>query len=274
MENVSGEKTPRFFPGGVLRAFCGKSSSNNKQSDRLRTSTASPHNYGAMVAKVQVKICGITNLEDARTAAAAGADFLGFIFYPPSRRSITPASAREIAATLRADLSTGCPRLVGVFVDETAAIMTGILDDCHLDLAQLSGDEVPSLVNDPASPLYGRSYKALRPQSLGEAEAEAEWFIAEAPGTRPTLLLDAYHPQLKGGTGERSDWTIGRHIAGLTTGLMLAGGLTADNVAQAVRDVRPFAVDVASGVEAAPGRKDPAAVVAFIRAARTPLDQL
>ncbi len=216
--------------------------------------------------KVQVKICGITHLADAEAAVEAGADFLGFIFYPPSRRGITPEAARPLIAALRG--RPHCPVLVGVFVDETAAAMVEVLDYCHLDLAQLSGDEVPSLVNDPASPLYGRAYKALRPQSTAEAEIEAEWFIAEAPGLRPTLLLDTYHPTLKGGTGELASWEAGRRIARQTPGLMLAGGLTPANVGRAVEVVAPFAVDVASGVEAAPGRKDQAAVRAFVAAVR------
>lgn len=215
----------------------------------------------------QVKICGLTNLEDALWAAEAGADYLGFIFYPPSVRAAVPAVVRDVVTQLRQ--RPHCPILVGVFVNETAAAILAVLNDCQLDLAQLSGEEVPSLINDARSPLYGRAYKALRPTSLGEAEADVEWFAAEAPHLWPTLLLDAYHPQLKGGTGELSDWAIGQKLAQMTPGLMLAGGLNPRNVAQAVREVRPFAVDVASGVEAAPGRKDHAAVKAFITAAKS-----
>ena len=219
-----------------------------------------------MTPRVQIKICGLTNGEDAAVAAGCGADFLGFIFYPPSKRGITPEAARPIIEELRA--KADCPLLVGVFVNETAGTMVDILTYCRLDLAQLSGEEVPFLINDPRSPLYGRAYKALRPQSAGEAEVEAEWFIAEAADLRPTLLLDAYHPHLKGGTGELSDWEIGRQIAQTTPGLMLAGGLNPQNVARAVAEVRPFAVDVASGVEASPGRKDHNTLRAFFAAAR------
>lgn len=214
----------------------------------------------------KVKICGLTNLEDALVSAEAGADYLGFIFYPPSKRAADPETVRQIVAQLRQRPS--CPTLVGVFVNETAEGILALLEQCQLDLAQLSGEEVPALVNDPRSPLYGRAYKALRPTSLGEAEAEAEWFAAEAPHLRPTLLLDAYHPTLKGGTGELSDWAIGQKLVEMTAGLMLAGGLTPTNVARAVREVRPFAVDVASGVEASLGRKDHPAVRAFIAAVR------
>lgn len=219
-----------------------------------------------MTDPVQVKICGLTNLEDAAAAVEAGADYLGFIFYPPSKRGITPENAQKVTAALRQ--RANCPTLVGVFVNETAAFMNQIMGDCHLDLAQLSGEEVPFLVNDPASLIYGRTYKALKPQSLAEAEADAEWYIAEHPAVRPTLLLDTYHPSLKGGTGDLIDWAIGQHIVTMTDGLMLAGGLKPNNVADAVRAVRPLAVDVASGVEAHPGKKDHDALRAFVKNAK------
>ena len=215
---------------------------------------------------VQVKICGITNLADALVAVESGADFLGFIFYPKSKRGTTPEAVQAITAVLRQ--RPDCPKLVGVFVNEPMEKMLSVLAQCQFDFAQLHGSEVPSMVNDPNSPLYGRSFRALRPQSIMEAEAEAEWYIAESPEQKPTILMDAYHPELPGGTGDLSDWEIGKHIVGMTDGLMMAGGLTAENVAQAIREVRPFAVDVASGVEASPGKKDHAAVRAFIANAK------
>lgn len=216
---------------------------------------------------LKVKICGLTNLADAQAAVDAGADYLGFIFYPPSKRSITPAGAGPIVAALRA--RPGCPLLVGVFVNETAEQAAAVLDAVGLDLAQLSGEETPNLIGDRNSPLYGRSFKALRPTSLAEAEAEAEWYLPPEPAAnRPSLLLDAYHPTLRGGTGRVADWAMAARLAETVPQLMLAGGLNADNVAAAVEQVRPFAVDVASGVEAAPGRKDHAQVRAFIQAAK------
>ncbi|VAW42599.1 Phosphoribosylanthranilate isomerase [hydrothermal vent metagenome] len=244
---------------------------------------------------MKVKICGLTNLEDAQTAVSAGADYLGFIFYPPSKRSVAVNAAKEIVAALRA--APNCPVLVGVFVNESGAHMAQILDEVGLDLAQLSGEEVPFLVGDAQSPIYGRSYKALRPTSLAEAEADAEWYSVvghqlSVSGDRlsasskqspvsnnhlqltinnlpfPTLLIDTYHPTLRGGTGETGDWTMSAQLAQNVPGLMLAGGLTAENVAEAVRQVRPFAVDVASGVEARPGKKEPALVHQFIQNAR------
>ena len=234
---------------------------------------------------MKVKICGLTNLEDAQTAVSAGADYLGFIFYPPSKRSIDINTAKTIVQTLRA--APHCPVLVGVFVNETGPRMAEILDEVGLDLAQLSGEEVPFLVGDERSPIYGRSYKALRPTSLAEAEAEAEWYAVPEDGNRysvigdqspvsnlqsPSLLIDTYHPILRGGTGATGDWTMSAQLAESVPGLMLAGGLNADNVAEAVRQVRPFAVDVASGVEASPGKKDPEMVRAFVQNAKSAIN--
>ncbi|MAT97847.1 MAG: N-(5'-phosphoribosyl)anthranilate isomerase [Anaerolineaceae bacterium] len=225
---------------------------------------------------MKVKICGLTNLADAQTAVAAGADYLGFIFYPPSKRSIEINTAKAIVQTLRA--APDCPVLVGVFVNETGPRTAEILDDVGLDLAQLSGEEVPFLVGDERSPIYGRCYKALRPTSLAEAEAEAEWYAVSSnqysvSGDRfPSLLIDTYHPTLRGGTGETGDWGMSAKLAESIPGLMLAGGLNADNVAEAVRVVRPFAVDVASGVEASPGKKDPDLVRAFIHNAKSAIN--
>ncbi|MCA9945840.1 MAG: phosphoribosylanthranilate isomerase [Anaerolineales bacterium] len=245
---------------------------------------------------MKVKICGLTNLTDAQTAVAAGADYLGFIFYPPSKRSIDITAAKAIVQTLRA--APACPVLVGVFVNETGSRMAQILDEVGLDLAQLSGEEVPFLVGDERSPIYGRCYKALRPTSLAEAEADAEWYAVSVDGDRysvisdqlsvtseqysvgsaqspipslqsPSLLIDTYHPTLRGGTGETGNWAMSARLAESIPGLMLAGGLNADNVAEAVRLVRPFAVDVASGVEARPGKKDPNLVRAFIHNAKS-----
>ena len=221
---------------------------------------------------MKVKICGITNLDDALVTLEAGADYLGFIFYPPSKRAIDVQNAQCIVSHLRAEpqfASADPPLLVGVFVDETAASMADILDLCQLDLAQLSGDEVPAFIGDADSPLFGRSFKALRPTSLDEARAEAEWYLPPQmlPG-QPALLIDTYHPTLRGGSGQTGDWGLIAQLAQETPQLMLAGGLTADNVFSAVKQVQPFAVDVASGVEASPGRKDHALVRAFIANAK------
>ena len=209
---------------------------------------------------VQVKICGLTQLNDALVSADAGADLLGFIFYPPSKRAISVEKARQIVPHLRRLIN--CPKLVGVFVNESAESMAAILDQCQLDYAQLSGDESPELLDQ----LGGRGYKGIRPKTLEEAEIAATQF---APTPDQFLLIDAYHPVLYGGTGETSDWEIARRLVATTPHLILAGGLTPNNVAQAVRQVRPYAVDVASGVEATPGYKDHHAVRAFIREAKS-----
>lgn len=226
---------------------------------------------------MKVKICGITNLEDALVAVAAGADYLGFIFYPKSKRAVTPQAAQAIVEILR--MESHCPFLVGVFVNETGERMADIMDVCDLDFAQLSGEEVPALIGEPASPIFGVAYKALRPASLTEAEADAEWFLPpnykaeikrqHGDGGRPSLLIDTYHPTLRGGTGERGDWSLSAKLAEDIPGLMLAGGLNADNVAEAVRQVQPYGVDVASGVEASPGKKDHELVRAFVMNAKT-----
>jgi phosphoribosylanthranilate isomerase len=227
-----------------------------------------------------VKICGITNLEDALVAVEAGADYLGFIFYPESKRAIMPQAAQIIVEVLRSEVD--CPFLVGVFVNETSERMADIMDMCDLDFAQLSGEEVPALIGETASPIFGVAYKALRPASLTEAEVEAEWFLPpnyeaeikrqKDDGGRPSILLDTFHPTLRGGTGETGNWAMAAKLAQDIPGLMLAGGLTADNVAEAVRQVRPYGVDVASGVEASPGKKDHDLVRAFVLNAKTAVD--
>ena len=215
-----------------------------------------------------VKICGLTNLADALAAADAGADYLGFIFYAGSRRAVSVATVQMLTPALRARVD--CPVLVGVFVNASAESIAHTLAVCQLDLAQLSGDEPPFLVGDPQSPIYGRAYKALRPASFLEAEADAEWYTAPATAHPwlPDLLLDSYQPGQYGGAGLTGDWEIAARLARQVPRLMLAGGLTPANVAAAVAQVQPFAVDVAGGVEAAPGSKDPAAVQRFVAAAK------
>lgn len=221
---------------------------------------------------VRVKICGLTNLADAQAAAAAGADYLGFIFYAPSKRATTLEEVRPLVAALRASW-TGTrrpPLLVGVFVNETPAFVAKVLEQCNLDLAQLSGDEQARDIRSPDSPLARRAYRAIRPTTPTEAKALALAHVpspAEATPSGPDLLLDSYHPQLRGGTGHLTDWDVARSLASQSR-LMLAGGLTPDNVGEAIRHVWPFAVDVASGVEAAPGRKDHDAVRRFVRLAK------
>lgn len=209
---------------------------------------------------MRIKICGITSYEDAHTACDAGADMLGFNFYPGSPRYISPQAAGRVIERLRA---AGAPvAMVGVFVDERAEAIRRVAEACSLDLVQLSGDEPPAVVEA----LKGKAFKALRPASLAEAEADAEWYggvgVAE-----PSFLLDSKRAGKYGGTGELGDLDVAAKLAE-SYRVLLAGGLTPENVADAVARVQPWGVDVASGVESAPGRKDAARVRQFVRAAR------
>ncbi len=210
---------------------------------------------------MQVKICGITNLGDARAAMEAGADLLGFNFYARSPRYIAPEKAREIAAQIRA--LERRPRLVGVFVNSPPEQVRSILEIAQIDLAQLHGDEpVPVLKQ-----LNGRGFKALRPTSDAEAQREAAQFAPYGPGA-PALLIDAYRKDQYGGTGHTSDWSIATQLARHYP-ILMAGGLTPENVAEAIRQVQPWGVDVASGVEVSPGKKDAVKMRLVVERARS-----
>jgi phosphoribosylanthranilate isomerase len=215
---------------------------------------------------MKVKICGITNLEDAQAAIEAGADLLGFVFYPKSPRYIEPKTAAAIIDTLTTQDATRNTQHVGVFVDEPINRVREILDQCRLDLAQLHGSEPPAEVRM----LQPRAYKALRPRQRGDAEAVAATYapVMDISPDRPAFLIDAYHPWQFGGTGETTDWSAAKVLAWRFP-VLLAGGLTADNVAEAIRIVEPWGVDVSSGVEAEPGKKDHGKVRAFIEAAKS-----
>ena len=217
----------------------------------------------------RVKICGVTTVADALMAARAGADLLGLNFYPPSPRCITVARARAIGDQLREELSDSRPLLVGVFVNEEPARIADVCAGAGLDGAQLSGDETPDALL--ATRNQGTQvFKSLRPQSVAEAREKAQQFLLPQPDDQrlPTLLLDAWHPDLYGGSGELAGADVFQALADEVPRLMLAGGLNPENVAERVRTLHPWGVDVASGVERAPGVKDPARVRAFIAAAR------
>ncbi len=195
-----------------------------------------------------VKICGVTTIADALLCAEAGADFIGLNFYPKSPRYLSREAAREIAGALR--ILPKPPVLVGVFVNESVATMTAMLDECGLDLAQLSGDEP----EDVLQAIGKRGFKAIRNHQLLITNNQL-------------LLFDAHAASQFGGTGKTADWTVATKLASQCR-LLLAGGLTPENVAQAIRVVQPWGVDVASGVESAPGEKDRAKVFTFIKAAK------
>lgn len=218
-------------------------------------------------AKVYVKICGITTLDDALASVQAGADMLGLNFYAPSPRYLQPQDAQVIVSKLREALGDQMPLLVGVFVNESAEKINDIVRLVGLDYAQLSGDEPATTLES----LGGIAFKALRPRSLQDALAATVAFSADGIAPRaPSLLVDAHNPKLYGGTGERASTEIALAVKANTPRLMLAGGLNPENVGEAVQAVRPWGVDVASGVEGSQaGRKAVEKVKAFITAVRT-----
>ncbi len=200
----------------------------------------------------RVKICGITSSEDALAAVAAGADALGFVFYAKSPRAVSPEQAAAIIRCLPPFVSS-----VGLFVNAERASIDTTVACCGLDVIQLHGDESPQDSLYPGR----RVIKALRIKDAASLETAAEYEVSG-------LLLDAWSAQLYGGSGEVFDWSLLKDFAS-SHPVILAGGLNPQNVAQAVRQVRPYAVDVSSGVELSPGKKDLLKVVEFIRQVRS-----
>ena len=200
---------------------------------------------------VKIKICGITELDDALHAIDCGADALGFVFYERSPRAITRNRAQAIIAALPPFVT-----VVGLFVNEDPRTVREIADDCGLDVIQYHGDESPETLR--LAPR--RSIRALRVRENVTFDE-----IARYPASG--LLLDAWVTGAFGGTGVLCNWEIAAWIAKKRP-VILAGGLTPENVATAIRTVRPYGVDVSSGVEDAPGRKDRKKVAAFIKAAQ------
>ena len=204
---------------------------------------------------MKIKICGITNVEDADVAVRAGADALGFVMYRKSPRWVDPAVARSIIA--------GLPPFVlpvGVFVNEEAERVRALMDECGFALAQLHGDESALYCQNLSRP----ALKALRLKDRGTFLALAEFQgCANVRG----ILIDAFSDQAYGGTGQTVDWTLAQEAA-RSTPIILAGGLNPANVAGAIRMVHPYGVDVSSGVEKSPGKKDQDKVRAFVEAAR------
>ena len=201
---------------------------------------------------VKVKICGITNVADALAAAGAGADMIGLMFYEGSPRHVTIATAAEISRALPPFVLR-----VGVFVNPEEALVTRAIAECNLSLLQFHGDETSEFCTQ-----FGlMSVKALRVRDAESLDQLAN-FQTDA------FLLDAYSKSGLGGTGEKFNWELAVEAQKFGKPIFLAGGLTPENVADAVKQVRPFAVDVSSGVESAPGKKDAAKVRAFIAAVR------
>lgn len=204
---------------------------------------------------VKIKICGITTPEDALTAVEAGADALGFVFYKESPRHIFPEEAARIINKLPPFVQA-----VGLFVNEAPEIVNQVSRNCRLGLVQLHGDETP----DYCRKIEQRVMKAFRVRSLTCLDPITDYRMSGC-------LLDAYSPSFYGGTGKSFNWEIAREAMTRGHRIVLAGGLTPDNVAEAIRQVHPYAVDVSSGVESAPGRKDADKVRQFIRNAKEAL---
>jgi phosphoribosylanthranilate isomerase len=195
---------------------------------------------------VKVKICGITNADDAISAVHFGADALGFIFYQGSPRHISPDSARDIIRKLPPFITT-----VGVFVDEDGKEVQRIVTHASLDVVQLHGHEPPE-----ACRMHGRVIKAIRVRDSGDLHALSHYHVS-------AFLLDAHVPGFMGGSGETFNWDSAVDAKHYGT-IILAGGLTPDNVQTAIQRVMPYAVDVSSGVEAVKGKKDHGKMRLFI----------
>jgi len=190
--------------------------------------------------KVKVKICGITNLEDASIAVKLGANALGFIF-APSPRQITPQKARAIIRAIPSFVKT-----VGVFVNEAPATIREVIQHCGLDLVQLHGDESPAFCEE----LMPCTIKALRIKDESSLQKGRAYH-----GKVRALLLDTYSKEKAGGTGKTFDWDFAIKIKKMGIPIILSGGLGPSNIDLAIHTVRPYAVDVNSGVEKCPGKK-------------------
>ncbi|MEI6704181.1 MAG: phosphoribosylanthranilate isomerase [Deltaproteobacteria bacterium] len=201
---------------------------------------------------VKVKICGITNLEDALMAAKVGADALGFVFFHKSPRHIFPEQAARIICRLPPFVQT-----VGLFVNEDLATVNATADLCGLDLIQLHGEETP----DYCHLVNRRVIKAFRVKAMTSLDDIKNYRVAAS-------LLDAWSPTAHGGTGKTFNWEIAAAAAS-SERIILAGGLTPENVGEAIEAVKPYAVDVSSGVESAPGKKDAELIQRFFRSIRS-----
>ena len=198
--------------------------------------------------QVKVKVCGMTSLKDALVAVEGGADAVGFIFYKKSPRSVTMKTVREIVLELPPFVDT-----VGVFVDETAEQINKIADYCNLDIIQLHGDESPTFCKK----IRRKVIKAFRIKDMQSVKKISNFQVSG-------FLLDTFSEKLHGGTGKVFDWNLALPAKKFGP-VIMAGGLTPNNVQQAVRQIRPYGVDVCSGVESEPGIKDHKKVRAFLK---------
>ena len=202
---------------------------------------------------LMIKICGITRAEDALAAAEAGANAVGFMFYEPSPRCVTVQAAEQIARQLPPHIMR-----VGVFVNAEPEFVASAMMRCMLNILQFHGEESPEYCLQ----FGAMSLKAFRIKDAHSLQALPAYHT-------DAYLLDSYVPGQLGGSGERFNWDLAVEAKQFGRPIVLAGGLTAANVAEAVRQVQPFGVDVSSGVESAPGRKDPIKIRDFIQAVRS-----
>lgn len=204
-------------------------------------------------AMARVKVCGITSLEDAQMAIRSGADAIGLIFAPSPRR-IRPEEAREIINNVPPFVKT-----VGVFVDERPYVVRQIIEFCGIDLVQFHGEESPEACGE----FMPCTVKAFRVR-----DGSVLSLMRQYQGRIRAMLLDAFSPERAGGTGQLFDWTIAVTAKGLGIPVILSGGLNPSNIGDAIKKVKPFAVDVNSGIEERPGKKDPVLMEKFMKRIR------
>ncbi|MEQ1447891.1 phosphoribosylanthranilate isomerase [Acinetobacter schindleri] len=204
--------------------------------------------------RTRAKICGITRVEDVHAVVNAGCDAIGFVFYPPSPRSVILAQAEILIQTVPAYVQA-----VGLFVNSSADEIQTILKTVPLDILQFHGDETPEQCQSIARQVGRRWYKAIQVKCGLDVVAEIQKYQDAGASA---VLLDAWHPDLKGGTGHSFDWTT---FPKLNIPLILAGGLNPDNIEQAILTTHAYAVDVSGGVESAKGIKDQQLIERFMQ---------
>ena len=207
--------------------------------------------------RTRAKICGITRVQDIKAVVDAGADAIGFVFFPPSPRSVNKAEAIALVQAVPTYV-----QVVGLFVNATADEIAEILKDVHLDILQFHGDESPEQCQQIANHVRRRWYKAIQVKPDATSAEMIETIQQYQQVGASAMLLDAWHPELKGGTGHRFDWT---QFPKLDIPLILAGGLKPENVEDAIHTTGAYAVDVSGGVESSKGIKDQQLIERFMQ---------
>ena len=214
---------------------------------------------------IKVKICGIRELDDALAAAEAGADFIGMVFVPERHRRITPQETKVIVDGIR-NSGGNVPRMVGLFADQPLEEVAGVINFCGLDLAQLCGKETVEYAGQVGCDVIKVVHVAESATKTNDAGTSAR--MKEFSGLGHLVTLDRYVEGIQGGTGKGFDWGVAASLSQAGHPFLLAGGLTPENVSEAIAEVRPWGVDVSSGVETA-GNKDHEKIRTFIHNART-----